>query len=149
MRATPSLSISLNGSTRLQGLIKQGPLVAVDEMQFYAPLVRSQGHLTHIAEPLVIEDPEDFHQEIASRTLQCKHAYEVCNEHTDFVVPVLYLSHWIPLGLTVSDQDAIMRIPQDLMHQISHLVIQECGMNEVRFESFIMPTASTGCLLKP
>lgn len=42
---------------RLQGLIAQGPLVATDEMSFYANMIRDQGH--RVDAPIVLDCVED------------------------------------------------------------------------------------------
>ena len=141
VHAEQCLSIDLQGTTRLQGLIRQGPLVAVDEMCFYASLVRNQGHQIQIATPLVLDEPDDQHQELASWAMQCKHEHEISPDTTEFLVPVLHMSHWSPIGLSVSDQVAVMHVPQELMQSISSIVTDECGPNEVQFKSFILPTA--------
>lgn len=138
VHAKQKLSIDLHGCSRLQGLLQQGPLVAVDEMRFYASTVRSQGH--QIADPLVIDDQSDCRQGIASWAMQCMHAHEGEPSLHDFLAPVLYMSHWIPIALEVSSQVTVMSIPHDMLPQISNIVIHECGPHEIQFEAFHLPT---------
>lgn len=60
VHACQSTVLTLQGQSRFQGLLVQGPLVAVDETQFYVQLVRSQGH--QVPDPIELQDFTDIDQ---------------------------------------------------------------------------------------
>ena len=138
VHARQSTVLTLQGQSRFQGLLVQGPLVAVDEMQFYVQLVRNQGH--QVADPLELHDFCDSDQQIATWTLQPLHSHDLAQDLTLFMVPVLARSHWFPLGLQATKGTATLMMPTDVATTVQQLVVDACGPQEVSFETFVMPT---------
>ena len=130
--------LPMRGQSRFQGLLQQGPLVAVDEMIFYVQLIRNQGHT--ISDPIVLDSPADAEQAVAIWVLQCLQAFDMDPTSQVFMVPLLYLSHWSPLALHASTDSKTLLISQDLEKHIMPLVTEAIGTRELDFGSFLMPS---------
>ena len=130
--------LTLQGKSRFQGLLEQGPLVAVDEMSFYVNLLRNQGQ--PVADPIVLDSPQDLDQTLATWALQCLHAYDVEPCKNMFMVPVLCSSHWSPIALHLSPTAQTLLVPQELQKCITTIIIDAIGPYELSFETFLLPS---------
>ena len=138
VHAEPFRYLTLTCLDRFQGLLTQGPLVAVDEMKFYASMVRHQGY--QVADPVVVDDLGNQAQELATWVLQALHAHECDVDQRLFMVPVLVQSHWFPAVLRVLPDCNQLSVPHEVARQVQEWITQSCGPYEVSVTAFTMPT---------
>ena len=138
VHAEQCVHMTTNTCHRFQALLAQGPLVADDEMAYYAALIRQQGH--KVGQPVVIDTPDDPEQQIAEWVLQSMHDHEVSPGCSVFMVPILFMSHWSPIAAHVNQGHCTLFVPQDLDRYIRPLIIESCGVSEISFETFMLPT---------
>ena len=139
VHANQTTMLALQGSSRFrfQGLLEQGPLVAVDEMCFYVNLLRNPGQ--PVADPIVLDSAQDLDQTLATWALQCLHAYDIEPSQNMFMVPVLCFSHWSPIALHLSPTAQTLLVPQELQKCITQIIIDAIGPYELSFETFLLP----------
>ena len=131
--------LTIQAHDRLQGLLVQGPLVAVDEMTFYAAMIRNQGH--NVADPIVIDSSDQEDQALATWVLTSLREHEITKDRTLFQVPVLVRSHWVPVALRITSAGNRVTVPQEVMSLIQDHLVADVGPHELEFEASTLPSA--------
>ena len=131
--------LTVQAHDRLQGLLVQGPLVAVDEMTFYAAMIRNQGH--DVADPIVIDSADQEDQALATWVLTSLHEHEITKDRTLFQAPVLVRSHWVPVALRITSAGNRVTVPQEVMSLIQDHLVADVGPHELEFEASTTPSA--------
>ena len=139
VHAEKSIVVTTPHRSRFHALLCQGPLVATDEMDYYATLVRNQGN--HASPPIVLDSFDDPSQLIATWVLQCMHEYEECQDRKECIVPILFQSHWSPIAFNVKHGRFQLHVPQDLACRVQGLVTDACGDCGILIEPFMLPTS--------
>ena len=139
VHAEKSIVLTPPHRSRFHALLCQGPLVATDEMDYYATLVRNQRN--HVSPPSALDSLDDPSQLIATWVLQCMHEYEECQDRKECIVPSLFQSHWSPIAFNVKHSKFQLHVPQDLACRVQGLVTDACGDCGILIEPFMLPTS--------
>ena len=139
IHAEPECVLTVQSHDRIQGLLLQGPLVAVDEMTFYAAMIRNQGY--RVADPIIVDHNAHQDQALATWVLEALHEHESNANSILFQVPVLVRSHWVPVVLRITSSGNVVVVPHEAMAVIQNMLEDECGSHEFTFEASTMPTA--------
>ena len=139
IHAEPECVLTVQSHDRVQGLLLQGPLVAVDEMTFYAAMIRNQGY--RVADPIIVDHNAHQDQALATWVLEALHEHESNANSILFQVPVLVRSHWVPVVLRITSSGNVVVVPHEAIAVIQNLMEDECGSHELTFEASTMPTA--------
>ena len=137
VHAKQTLVVDTGVRSRFQCLLQQGPLVATDEMEFYATLVRNQGH--QVNPPIIIDQQDDPDQLLATWVLQCVHDHEEDAGKTKFMAPVLLNCHWSPIAIQAEGHTCTMFVPATFGHVLQNIVVDACGPNVVDISTFVLP----------